>query len=120
MLQKWEAHDDEIISLWHKMNSWVYEGFESTYQQLGVKFRQNYFESGETYLLGKTTVDHGLNIWGFEKETDGSVWIDLTDAGMDRKIVLRSDGTSVYITQDIGTAMLRYQDFGFKNDLYCS
>lgn len=117
MLQKWEAQDDEIIALWNKMNTWVYEGFESTYKQLGVSFDKNYFES-ETYLLGKATVDHGLNIGVFEKEADGSVWIDLTDAGMDRKIVLRSDGTSVYITQDIGTAMLRYQDFGFQKMIY--
>ncbi|MBK8699943.1 MAG: arginine--tRNA ligase [Saprospiraceae bacterium] len=117
MLQKWEKGDAETISLWNKMNDWVYEGFGATYDKLKVSFDKNYYES-QTYLLGKETVELGLKKGVFEKEADGSVWIDLTDAGMDRKIVLRSDGTSVYITQDIGTAMIRYKDFGVSRMIY--
>ena len=110
MLRKWEAGDAEVMALWNKMNAWVYKGFEETYTNIGVKFDQNYYESN-TYLLGKDVVADGLEKGVFEKDPDGSVWIDLTSDGLDRKIVLRSDGTSVYITQDIGTAIQRVKDF---------
>lgn len=110
MLRKWEAGDAEVMALWNKMNAWVYKGFEETYTNIGVKFDQNYYESN-TYLLGKDVVADGLEKGVFEKDADGSVWIDLTSDGLDRKIVLRSDGTSVYITQDIGTAIQRVKDF---------
>lgn len=117
MLLKWEAGDEETVSLWKKMNGWVYDGFEVTYDSLGVDFDKLYYESN-TYLLGKEMIEKGLNDKVFFKKEDGSVWIDLTDAKMDEKIVLRSDGTSVYITQDIGTANLRYQDFGVEKMVY--
>lgn len=110
MLRKWEAGDAEVMALWNKMNGWVYKGFEETYANIGVTFDQNYYESN-TYLLGKDVVADGLEKGVFEKDPDGSVWIDLTSDGLDRKIVLRSDGTSVYITQDIGTAIQRVKDF---------
>lgn len=110
MLRKWEAGDAEVMALWNKMNAWVYKGFEETYANIGVTFDQNYYESN-TYLLGKDVVADGLEKGVFEKDPDGSVWIDLTADGLDRKIVLRSDGTSVYITQDIGTAIQRVKDF---------
>lgn len=110
MLLKWEAGDVEVISLWKKMNQWVYDGFAVSYQNLGVNFDKFYYESN-TYLLGKDVVQIGLEKGVFEKEADGSVWIDLTDEGLDRKIVLRSDGTAVYMTQDIGTAIQRVKDF---------
>lgn len=110
MLRKWEAGDAEVVALWNKMNGWVYKGFEETYKNIGVSFDQNYYESN-TYLLGKDVVADGLAKGVFEKDPDGSVWIDLTSDGLDRKIVLRSDGTSVYITQDIGTAIQRVKDF---------
>ncbi len=110
MLLKWEAGDEEVISLWKTMNQWVYDGFETTYKNLGVDFDQYYYESN-TYLLGKDVVQIGLEKGVFEKDPDGSVWIDLTDEGLDRKIVLRSDGTAVYMTQDIGTAIQRVKDF---------
>ncbi len=110
MLLKWEAGDAEVISLWKTMNQWVYNGFETTYKNLGVDFDQYYYESN-TYLLGKDVVQIGLEKGVFEKDPDGSVWIDLTDEGLDRKIVLRSDGTAVYMTQDIGTAIQRVKDF---------
>ncbi|PZR16192.1 MAG: arginine--tRNA ligase [Flavobacterium psychrophilum] len=110
MLRKWEAGDAEVMALWNKMNGWVYKGFEETYKNIGVSFDQNYYESN-TYLLGKDVVADGLAKGVFEKDPDGSVWIDLTSDGLDRKIVLRSDGTSVYITQDIGTAIQRVKDF---------
>ncbi|KUJ63798.1 arginine--tRNA ligase [Flavobacteriaceae bacterium CRH] len=109
MLKKWEAGDEEVISLWKKMNEWVYEGFATTYHNLGVNFDKYYYESN-TYLLGKDVVQVGLDRGVFEKDPDGSVWIDLTDEGLDRKIVLRSDGTAVYMTQDIGTAIQRVKD----------
>ncbi|MFH6999122.1 arginine--tRNA ligase [Flavobacterium sp. FlaQc-57] len=109
MLQKWEAGDEKVISLWKKMNQWVYAGFETTYKNLGVNFDKYYYESN-TYLLGKDVVQVGLDKGVFEKDPDGSVWIDLTDEGLDRKIVLRSDGTAVYMTQDIGTAIQRVKD----------
>jgi len=110
MLLKWEAGDVEVMALWKKMNQWVYDGFAITYKNLGVDFDQYYYESN-TYLLGKDVVRIGLEKGIFEKDPDGSVWIDLTDEGLDRKIVLRSDGTAVYMTQDIGTAIQRVKDF---------
>ncbi|MNX47551.1 Arginine--tRNA ligase [compost metagenome] len=110
MLLKWEAGDEEVIALWKMMNQWVYDGFAITYKNLGVDFDRYYYESN-TYLLGKDVVQIGLEKGIFEKDPDGSVWIDLTDEGLDRKIVLRSDGTAVYMTQDIGTAIQRVKDF---------
>lgn len=109
MLRKWEAGDPEIVALWQKMNGWVYDGFEKTYQRLGVDFDSYYYES-KTYLLGKEFIKEGLDNGVFEKDPDGSVWCDLTEDGLDRKIVLRSDGTAVYMTQDIGTAIQRVKD----------
>ncbi len=110
MLLKWEAGDEEVVYLWKTMNGWVYDGFEITYKNLGVDFDTLYYES-DTYLLGKDVVKLGLEKGIFEKDPDGSVWIDLTDEGLDRKIVLRSDGTAVYMTQDIGTAIQRARDY---------
>lgn len=110
MLRQWEAGDEQVVALWKMMNGWVYEGFEKTYQNIGVDFDSYYYES-DTYLLGKEVVAFGLEKGIFEKDADGSVWIDLTDEGLDRKIVLRSDGTAVYMTQDIGTAIQRVKDF---------
>ena len=110
MLLDWEAGKPEVIELWKTMNQWVYAGFEQTYKTVGVDFDKNYYESN-TYLLGKEVVQLGLEKGIFEKDPDGSVWIDLTPDGLDRKIVLRSDGTAVYMTQDIGTAIQRVKDF---------
>ena len=110
MLRKWESGDEEVIGLWKKMNAWVYEGFDETYTNLGVDFDTLYYES-ETYLLGKDVVEEGLEKGVFFTKEDGSVWIDLTDEGLDEKIVLRSDGTSVYMTQDLGTALQRVKDY---------
>lgn len=110
MLLKWEAGDEEVIALWKTMNQWVYDGFAATYKSMGVDFDSYYYESN-TYLLGKDVVQMGLEKGVFEKDPDGSVWIDLTDEGLDRKIVLRSDGTAVYMTQDIGTAIQRVKDY---------
>ncbi len=110
MLLDWEAGKPEVIALWKTMNQWVYDGFAQTYKNLGVDFDSYYYESN-TYLLGKEVVQFGLEKGIFEKDTDGSVWIDLTEDGLDRKIVLRSDGTAVYMTQDIGTAIQRVKDF---------
>ena len=110
MLRKWEAGDEEVVALWKKMNQWVYDGFEETYANLGVDFDSYYYESN-TYLLGKDVVEEGLRKGIFYKKDDGSVWIDLTDEGLDEKLVLRADGTSVYITQDIGTAIQRVKDY---------
>ena len=110
MLLDWEAGNPEVVALWKTMNQWVYGGFEETYRNLGVDFDKYYYES-DTYLLGKDVVQIGLEKGVFEKDPDGSVWIDLTDEGLDRKIVLRSDGTAVYMTQDIGTAIQRVKDF---------
>ena len=110
MLRKWEAGDEQVVVLWKTMNQWVYDGFEQTYKNLGVDFDSYYYESN-TYLLGKEVVQFGLEKGIFEKDPDGSVWIDLTADGLDRKIVLRSDGTAVYMTQDIGTAIQRVKDF---------
>jgi arginyl-tRNA synthetase len=110
MLLDWESGKPEVIELWKTMNQWVYDGFEITYKNLGVNFDSYYYESN-TYLLGKEVVQFGLEKGIFEKDPDGSVWIDLTEEGLDRKIVLRSDGTAVYMTQDIGTAIQRVKDF---------
>lgn len=110
MLLDWEQGKPEVIELWQTMNQWVYDGFEQTYKNLGVNFDSYYYESN-TYLLGKEVVQFGLEKGIFEKDPDGSVWIDLTADGLDRKIVLRSDGTAVYMTQDIGTAIQRVKDF---------
>lgn len=117
MLLKWEAGDKATVQLWQQMNDWVYEGFNTTYHNLGVSFDKLYYESN-TYLLGKSTIAEGLEKGVFYQKEDGSVWIDLTDAKLDHKIVLRKDGTSVYLTQDIGTAQLRYQDFGVERMIY--
>ena len=110
MLLDWEAGKPEVIELWKTMNQWVYDGFATSYKNLGVDFDKNYYES-ETYLLGKDVVEQGLAQGVFYKKEDGSVWIDLTEEGLDEKLVLRGDGTSVYITQDIGTAIQRVKDF---------
>ena len=117
MLLKWEAGDPKVVALWEKMNQWVYNGFEKTYDALGVDFDKNYYES-DTYLLGKDVVNQGLEKGVFYKKEDGSVWIDLTDEGLDEKIVLRSDGTAVYMTQDIGTAIQRVKDFDISGMVY--
>nr|WP_294870303.1 arginine--tRNA ligase [uncultured Pedobacter sp.] len=117
MLQDWEAGDAKVIDLWKKMNGWVYEGFDVTYKNLGVDFDKYYYESN-TYLLGKDTVDEGLEKGVFFKKPDGSVWIDLTADGLDQKLVLRADGTSVYITQDLGTAQMKYDDFKMDQSIY--
>ncbi len=109
MLRNWENGDEEVVQLWKKMNQWVYDGFENTYQNLGVDFDRLYYES-DTYLLGKDVITEGIEKGVFYKKEDGSVWCDLTDEGLDEKIVLRSDGTAVYITQDIGTAIQRVKD----------
>jgi arginyl-tRNA synthetase len=117
MLLKWEAGDKEVVSLWKTMNQWVYTGFEQTYATLGVDFDKNYYES-TTYLLGKDVVTIGLEKGVFYRKEDGSVWIDLTADGLDEKIVLRSDGTAVYMTQDIGTAIERFKDFDLSELVY--
>ena len=117
MLRKWEEGDEEIRGLWRKMNSWVYEGFDETYHRMGVSFDKVYYES-ETYLLGKGEVLRGLSEGKFVQDPDGSVWADFTDEGLDRKILLRSDGTSVYITQDIGTAKMRFDEYPIDKMVY--
>ncbi|MCX6166804.1 MAG: arginine--tRNA ligase [Sphingobacteriales bacterium] len=117
MLQAWEAGDEAVLSLWKTMNTWVYAGFEQTYTTLGVDFKKYYYESN-TYLLGKDSIEEGLKKGVFFKKPDGSVWIDLTADGLDEKLVLRADGTSVYITQDLGTAQLKYDDFGMDESIY--
>ncbi|MFN5890860.1 MAG: arginine--tRNA ligase, partial [Bacteroidota bacterium] len=117
MLRQWEAGNPEIIELWSTMNGWVYEGFNTTYTKLGVDFDKYYYESN-TYTLGKDIVEEGLQSGVFYQKLDNSVWIDLTGEGLDEKLVLRSDGTSVYITQDIGTADLKYSDFEINNSIY--
>lgn len=109
LLLKWESGDKEVIKLWKKMNNWVYRGFQQTYSELNVHFDSNYYES-KTYLTGKKVVEKGVADKIFSKKSDGSVWVDLIEDGLDEKILLRSDGTSVYITQDIGTAILRYEN----------
>jgi arginyl-tRNA synthetase len=117
LLLKWEAHDPEVWRLWKTMNEWVYAGFDVTYKKLGVDFDKIYYES-ETYTVGRDEVLRGLNEGIFEQQPDGSVWANLEPDGLDRKILLRSDGTSVYMTQDIGTAKLRYQDYPINNMIY--
>ncbi len=117
MLLKWEQGDEEVVQLWKKMNGWVYEGFDVTYKKLGVDFDKYYYESN-TYLLGKDIVEEGLSKNVFFKKEDGSVWIDLTADGLDQKLVLRADGTSVYITQDLGTAQMKYDDFHMDKSIY--
>lgn len=110
MLKKWEAGDAEVVELWKKMNAWVYEGFDDTYKRLGVDFDQLYYESN-TYLFGKEVVEKNIENGIFYRKVDGSVWCDLTEEGLDHKLVIRADGTSVYMTQDIGTALLRLNDY---------
>lgn len=117
MLLKWEAGDEEVVTLWKTMNGWVYAGFDQTYKELGVDFDKNYYESN-TYLLGKDVVASGLEKGIFYKKEDGSVWIDLTEEGLDEKIVLRGDGTAVYMTQDIGTAIERFKDYDLDELVY--
>jgi len=116
MLLKWEAGDSETVDLWKTMNAWVYEGFEITYKNLGVDFDTLYYES-DTYLLGKDVIDEGIKSGVFFTKEDGSVWCDLTDEGLDEKLVLRSDGTAVYMTQDIGTAIQRVKDYSDINGM---
>ena len=117
MLQLWEAHDEAVVTLWKQMNGWVYAGFDETYRNIGVDFDKFYYESG-TYLLGKERVEEGLQKGVFFRKDDGSVWVDLQAEGLDEKLLLRADGTSVYITQDLGTAELKYQDFGYDSSIY--
>ena len=117
MLKMWEEGDNDVRKLWKQMNDWVYEGFKETYDKIGIHFDKVYYES-QTYLLGKNIINEGLDKYVFLKKDDGSVWIDLTDDGLDQKLLLRSDGTSVYITQDLGTADLRYKDFSADKMVY--
>lgn len=117
MLVQWESGQDDIVALWRQMNGWVYEGFNQTYQEIGVDFQKDYYES-DTYLLGKNLVQEGLDKGVFYKREDGSVWVDLTDKGLDEKLLLRKDGTSVYLTQDLGTAQLRYEEFKMDQSIY--
>ena len=117
MLVKWEQGDKDVRALWRKMNEWVYAGFNETYKALGVSFDKIYYES-DTYLVGKELVSQGLEKGLFFRKDDGSVWADLTQDGLDQKLLIRSDGTSVYMTQDIGTAKLRYQDFPINKMIY--
>ncbi|MFC5190613.1 arginine--tRNA ligase [Algoriphagus aquatilis] len=117
MLRKWEAGDEAVVSLWKQMNGWVYAGFDATYHKMGVNFDKFYYES-DTYLLGKDIVEEGLAKGVFFKKENGSVWVDLTDEGLDEKLVRRADGTSVYITQDLGTADLKYKDFQIDKSVY--
>jgi len=116
LLQKWEAGEQEVLNIWRTMNGWVYDGFEKTYNDLGVDFDSYYYES-ETYLIGKEIINHGLKKEIFFRKRDNSVWIDLTNDGLDEKILLRSDGTSVYMTQDLGTAFIRYKNNPDMNGL---
>ena len=117
MLSKWEAGDPEVRELWATMNGWVYAGFDQTYDRLGIHFDKTYYES-QTYLLGKSLVQEGLDKGAFYKHEDGSVRVDLTDEGLDEKVLLRKDGTSVYMTQDLGTAQLRYEEFHPQKMIY--
>ena len=117
MLRRWENGDPEIVDLWKKMNSWVYQGFDETYKRLGIEFDKTYYESN-TYLLGKSIVQEGLEKKVFYQKDDNSVWVDLTADGFDEKLLLRKDGTSVYMTQDLGTAQLRYNEFHPKQMIY--
>ncbi|MDE5783433.1 MAG: arginine--tRNA ligase [Prevotella sp.] len=117
MLVKWEQNDPEVRALWEKMNNWVYAGFDETYKKMGVSFDKIYYES-QTYLKGKAKVEEGLDKGLFERHDDGSVWADLTNEGLDQKLLLRSDGTSVYMTQDIGTAEMRFRDYPIDKMIY--
>lgn len=117
MLRKWENGDSEVVELWKKMNSWVYAGFDKTYRDMGISFDRTYYES-QTYLFGKALVRKGLDMGIFEKEADGSVWCDLTADGLDRKLLLRGDGTSVYMTQDLGTAEQRFSEYNLDEHVY--
>lgn len=117
LLRKWEAGDEETLSLWKTMNDWVYEGFDISYERLGITFDKFYYES-KTYLLGKKIIERGLENGVLFQKEDQSVWIDLTDDGLDQKLLLRGDGTSVYMTQDIGTANLKYSDFEMDRSVY--
>ena len=117
LLLRWESNDSEVIKLWSQMNNWVYAGFNETYKKLGVTFDKNYYES-KTYLLGKDLIEDGLKSNVFFKKEDNSVWVDLTEFGLDEKLLLRSDGTAVYITQDIGTAIQRFKDFKFSEMVF--
>lgn len=117
LLLAWEAHNPEVLALWKRMNAWVYAGFEQTYSRLGVTFDKYYYES-DTYKLGKDLIQQGLDSNVFFRKPDGSVWIDLSTDGLDEKVVLRADGTSVYITQDLGTAVLKEADFGMDQSIY--
>ena len=117
ILQKWEAGDEDVISLWKKMNGWVYEGFAITYQTLGIEFDKTYYES-KTYLLGKELVEKGVQQGVYIRRDDGSVWVDLNAEGLDEKLLLRSDGTSVYMTQDLGTAQQRYDEYNPEQLIY--
>ena len=117
MLRKWEAGDEETLKLWNTMNGWVYEGFEETYRKLGVDFEKDYFES-QTYLKGKEMVLEGLEKGVCYRKEDGSVWIDLSDEGLDEKLLIRRDGTSVYLTQDLGTAEARWEDYHMDRSVY--
>ena len=117
MLVKWEQGDPEVRALWEKMNNWVYAGFDETYKKMGVSFDKIYYES-QTYLKGKAKVEEGLAKGLFERHEDNSVWADLTNEGLDQKLLLRSDGTSVYMTQDIGTAEMRFQDYPIDKMIY--
>ncbi|MEM7297811.1 MAG: arginine--tRNA ligase [Bacteroidota bacterium] len=117
MLKNWESGDKETVALWEKMNNWVYEGFDATYETMGIHFDEMYKES-DTYLLGKELVEDGLERGVFFKKEDNSVWVDLTDEGMDEKLVLRGDGTSVYMTQDMGTCDMKHDSFPFDNSVF--
>ncbi len=117
MLQQWEQNDEEVVNLWKQMNSWVYDGFNRSYERMGVDFDQYFYES-QTYLLGKDIVEEGLEKGVFFKKDNGSVWADLSQDGLDEKLVLRGDGTSVYMTQDLGTADLKYEHFPFNKSVY--
>ncbi len=117
MLKKWEENDPETVGLWEKLNGWVYKGFDTTYSTMGIHFDKMYQES-QTYLLGKDIVDEGLEKNVFFKKEDGSVWVDLTEEGMDEKLVLRGDGTAVYMTQDMGTCEMKHEDFPFEKSVY--
>ena len=117
MLKKWEDGDEETVALWKKMNGWVYDGFDTSYRTMGVSFDKYYYES-ETYLLGKDLIQEGLTKGVFFKKEDNSVWVDLTDNGLDQKLVLRGDGTSVYITQDMGTCEMKHSNFPFDKSVY--
>jgi arginyl-tRNA synthetase len=117
LLRRWEAGDKDVRSLWQMMNGWVYKGFDETYKKLGISFDKLYYES-DTYLLGKKIVEDGLRKGVLYKKEDGSVWVDLKDEGLDEKLLLRGDGTSVYMTQDLGTAKLKYDEYRLNQSVY--